>query len=296
MKSIIKFSLSIAVSVVAMGAAVQGAVLAGDVKDVLLLDVTPLSLGIETFGSVMTKLIDKNTTIPVKKSQVFSTAVDNQTAVSIHVLQGEREFASDNKTLGRFDLVGIPPAPKGMPQVEVTFDIDANGIVHVSAKDKATGKEQSIQITSSSGLSEDEINQMVKDAEANEAQDKERRKLVDARNNLDAMIYAVEKSLTEVGDKAGDDVKQPAQAAVEAAKKVLESENLEEIEKATKDLTEKSHKLAEIVYKDAQAQQAAAGAQPGAEGATGAAPGGDAGASKTKSDDETVIDADFKEV
>ncbi len=256
---------------VAIGAAIQGGVLGGDVKDVLLLDVTPLSLGIETMGGVMTKLIARNTTIPTKKSQIFSTAADGQTAVSIHVLQGEREMADQNRTLGRFDLVGIPAAPRGVPQIEVTFDIDANGIVHVSAKDLGTGKEQHIQITSSSGLSDEEIEKMVKDAEANAAADKAKREGVDARNEADSLIYATEKSIKDLGDKINGAEKEKVEAAIAALKQALQGDNVEEIKAKTEELKQSSYKIAEELYK----QQGAAGAQPGAEG--GAA-GGDAGA------------------
>ncbi|MBI9075079.1 MAG: molecular chaperone DnaK [Desulfatibacillum sp.] len=270
--------------VVAIGAAIQGGVLMGDVKDVLLLDVTPLSLGIETLGGVMTKLIEKNTTIPTRKSQVFSTAADNQPAVSIHVLQGEREIASGNKTLGRFELVGIPPAPRGVPQVEVTFDIDANGIVSVSAKDQGTGKEQSIKITASSGLSEEEINQMVKDAELHAEEDKKKKELADARNNADAMVYATEKSLKDLGDKIDAATKGNVETAMEKLKKALEGEDVAEIKRLSEELTTASHKLAEAMYQQASAEgQAADGEQPGA-GQGGAAP------------DDDVVDADFEEV
>ncbi len=250
---------------VAVGAAIQGGVLKGDVKDVLLLDVTPLSLGIETMGGVMTKLIPRNTTIPTKKSQIFSTAVDGQTAVSIHVLQGEREMADQNRTLGNFDLTGIPAAPRGVPQIEVTFDIDANGIVHVSAKDNGTGKEQHIQITSSSGLSEEEINRMVKDAEANAAADKERRESVDAKNEADSLIYATEKSLKDLGDKVSGADKQKIEDAIAALKKSLESSNTADIKAKTEDLKQASYKIAEEIYK-----------QQGAQGAAGAAGAGQA--------------------
>ena len=260
---------------VAVGAAIQGGVLAGDVKDVLLLDVTPLSLGIETMGGVMTKLIPRNTTIPTKKSQVFSTAADGQTAVTIHVLQGEREMAAQNRTLGNFDLVGIPAAPRGVPQIEVTFDIDANGIVHVSAKDMGTGKEQHIQITSSSGLSEDEINRMVKDAEANAEADKKQREAIDVKNEADSLIYATEKSIKELGDKVNDAEKQACETAVAELKKALESNNTDEIKAKTEALKQASYKIAEEVYK----QQSAAGAQPGADAAGAAGAGADAGAS-----------------
>ncbi len=269
---------------VAIGAAIQGGVLGGDVKDVLLLDVTPLSLGIETMGGVMTKLIPRNTTIPTKKSQVFSTAADGQTAVSIHVLQGEREMADQNRTLGRFDLVGIPAAPRGVPQIEVTFDIDANGIVHVSAKDLGTGKEQHIQITSSSGLSEDEINKMVKDAEANAAADKARRESVDAKNEADSLIYATEKSVKDLGDKVDGAEKQKIDDAIAALKQALQSDNVEDIKAKTEALKQASYKIAEELYKQ-QGAAGAAGAQPGPDaGAAGANAGAsDAGASSTSS-------------
>ncbi len=265
---------------VAVGAAIQGGVLQGDVKDVLLLDVTPLSLGIETMGGVMTKLITRNTTIPTKKSQVFSTAADGQTAVSIHVLQGEREMADQNRTLGRFDLVGIPSAPRGVPQIEVTFDIDANGIVHVSAKDLGTGKEQHIQITSSSGLSDAEIEKMVKDAEANAAADKAKRESVDARNEADSLIYATEKSIKDLGDKVDGAEKQKVEDAIAALKQALTTDNVEEIKAKTEELKQSSYKIAEELYK----QQGAAGAQPGSEGAdmggdTGNTEGGDSSSS-----------------
>ena len=239
---------------VAVGAAIQGGVLQGDVKDVLLLDVTPLSLGIETMGGVFTKLIPRNTTIPTKKSQIFSTAAHGQPAVSIHVLQGEREMAAQNRTLGNFDLVGIPAAPRGVPQIEVTFDIDANGIVHVSAKDLGTGKEQHIQITSSSGLSEDEINRMVKDAEANAEADKAKREAVDAKNEADSLIYATEKSLKDLGDKVSGADKQKIEDAVADLKKAIETENTEDIKAKTEALKQASYKIAEEVYKQQSAQ------------------------------------------
>ncbi len=248
---------------VAVGAAIQGGVLGGDVKDVLLLDVTPLSLGIETLGGVCTKLIPRNTTIPTKKSQIFSTAADGQTAVSIHVLQGEREMAAQNRTLGNFDLVGIPAAPRGVPQIEVTFDIDANGIVHVSAKDLGTGKEQHIQITSSSGLSEEEINRMVKDAEANAASDKAKREGIDAKNEADSLIYATEKTLKEMGDKVDSAEKQKIEAAIADLKKAMESDDVSDIKAKTESLKQASYKIAEELYKQ-QAAQGAAGANPGA--------------------------------
>jgi molecular chaperone DnaK len=271
--------------VVALGAAIQGGVLKGDVKDVLLLDVTPLSLGIETLGGVMTKLIEKNTTIPTKKSQTFSTAADSQPAVSIHVLQGEREMSAYNKTLGRFELVGIPPAPRGIPQIEVTFDIDANGIVNVSAKDQATGKEQSIQITASSGLSKEEIDQLVKDAEMHADDDKQKRELVEARNQADALIYSTEKSIKELGDKVDDETKGKVEAASTALKTAIEGEDTEAIKRLSEELTSVSHKLAEAMYQQASAAgQQADPAAESAEQAGGAAP------------DEDVVDADFEEV
>jgi len=279
---------------VAIGAAIQGGVLGGDVKDVLLLDVTPLSLGIETMGGVFTKLIPRNTTIPTKKSQIFSTAADGQTAVSIHVLQGEREMADQNRTLGRFDLVGIPAAPRGVPQIEVTFDIDANGIVHVSAKDLGTGKEQHIQITSSSGLSDEEIEKMVKDAEANAAADKAKREGVDARNEADSLIYATEKSVKDLGDKIDGAEKQKVEDAIAALKQAMQGDNVEEIKSKTEALKQASYKIAEELYK----QQGAAGAQPGAESAAGAdagAAGADAGAEKKSGFDKgTADDVDYE--
>jgi molecular chaperone DnaK len=272
--------------VVALGAAIQGGVLQGDVKDVLLLDVTPLSLGIETLGAVMTKLIDKNTTIPTRKSQIFSTAADSQPAVSIHVLQGEREMASGNKTLGRFELVGIPPAPRGVPQIEVTFDIDANGIVSVSAKDLATNKEQSIQITASSGLSQEEIDQAVKDAEMHADDDRKKKALVEARNQADALIYSTEKSIKELGDKVDEAIKKQAEEAIEPLRKAMEGEDPEEINRLSEALTQASHKLAEAMYQQAS-QEGAAGAEGGPQGDP------QAGAGNQQDD---VVDADFEEV
>jgi molecular chaperone DnaK len=275
--------------VVAAGAAIQGGVLAGDVKDVLLLDVTPLSLGIETLGGVFTKIIEKNTTIPAKKSQVFSTAQDNQPAVSIHVLQGEREFANDNKTLGKFDLTGIAPAPRGVPQVEVTFDIDANGIVKVSAIDKATGKSQEIRITSGSGLTEEEIDKMIKDAETNRDSDAKRRDVIDARNNLDSLVFSSEKMIKDSGEKIPADKKTELEATINEAKTKLTSEVLDEIKGANERLQNVSHQVAEALY---QAGEAASGAQAGAEQPEGKASSKDS----SKKDDEDVVDADFKEV
>ena len=260
---------------VAVGAAIQGGILGGDVKDVLLLDVTPLSLGIETMGAVFTKLIPRNTTIPTRKSQIFSTAADGQTAVSIHVLQGEREMAAQNRTLGRFDLVGIPAAPRGVPQIEVTFDIDANGIVHVSAKDLGTGKEQSVRIESSSGLSESEIDRMVKEAEANAEADKREREKVEVRNEADSLVYATEKSMNELGDKVAGADKQKIDDAIAALKRALEGDNVEEIKAKTEELKQASYKIAEEVYK--QQQAAGAGAGPDMGGATGADAGGATG-------------------
>jgi molecular chaperone DnaK len=275
---------------VAVGAAIQGGVLQGDVKDVLLLDVTPLSLGIETYGGVMTKLIDKNTTIPTRKSQVFSTAADNQPAVSIHVLQGEREMAGDNKTLGRFELVGIPPAPRGVPQVEVTFDIDGNGIVHVSAKDLGTKKEQSIQITASSGLSEDEIKKMVKDAELHAEEDKKKRETIEARNKLDSLIYSTEKSLGDLGEKLGAEEKGKVDLALEEAKKALESTEAVVLNEAYESLMKATHKLSEEMYK-----KAAAGAA-GGDGASTDASSSSASSAAGGAKGDDVVDADFEEV
>jgi len=265
---------------VAIGAAIQGGVLGGEVKDVLLLDVTPLSLGIETLGGVMTKLIEKNTTIPTKANQVFSTADDNQSAVTVHVLQGERDVATANKSLGRFDLSDIPPAPRGVPQIEVTFDIDANGILHVSAKDKATGKEQSIQIKASSGLSDEEVDQMVKDAEAHADEDRKFHELIDVRNQADGLIHATNKSLADLGDKVNEAEKKDIEAAIEALQEVMKSDDKAAIEAKTAELGEKSGKLAERVYKE----QAAAGQGTAGE----AAPEGAA--------DADVVDAEFEEV
>jgi molecular chaperone DnaK len=272
--------------VVALGAAIQGAVLKGDVQDVLLLDVTPLSLGIETLGGVMTKLIEKNTTIPAKNSQIFSTAEDNQPVVSVHVLQGEREMASGNKTLGRFELTGIAPAPRGMPQIEVAFDIDANGIVEVSAKDQATGKQQSIRITHSSGLTQEEIDRLIKDAELHAGDDKAKKELIDARNSADSLIYATEKSLAELADKLPAGTRSEVQGVISDLKRAIESDNTIEIKQLTEILTHASHRLAESVY---QHQDAGAGQQHGA------GPGGGYGSSSSGNDEE-VVDAEYEEV
>ncbi len=272
--------------VVAVGAAIQGGVLKGDVKDVLLLDVTPLSLGIETLGGVFTRLIDRNTTIPTKKSQIFSTAADSQTAVTIRVFQGEREMANDNKLLGQFDLVGIPPAPRGMPQIEVTFDIDANGIVHVSAKDMATQKEQSIKITASSGLSKEEVEQLVKDAEAHSDEDKKRRETVEIRNQADSLVYGTEKNLQEHGDKIPEDEKTKIQEAIDGMKKAMEGDDVEAMKSAMQTLTTASHKLAEEMYKKTSAETG----NP-EEGSSS-----NGGATNGTEQDEKVVDAEFEEV
>ncbi|PPR40986.1 MAG: Chaperone protein DnaK [Alphaproteobacteria bacterium MarineAlpha5_Bin12] len=272
--------------VVAIGAAIQAGVLQGDVKDVLLLDVTPLSLGIETLGGVFTRLIDKNTTIPTKKSQVFSTAEDNQSAVTIRVLQGEREMATDNKLLGNFDLVGIAPAPRGLPQIEVAFDIDANGIVNVSAKDKSTGKEQQIKIQASGGLSEEEIEKMVKEAEQNAESDKKKRELIDAKNQADSLIHQTEKNIGEHGDKVSDEDKKSIQSDIEDLKKSLETESLEEIKSKTDSLMQSSMKLGEAIYK----QNPQSGGEAPKPDPTGEEPSSD------KKNDEKVVDADFEEV
>ena len=275
--------------VVAIGAAIQGGVLKGDVKDVLLLDVTPLSLGIETLGGVFTRLIDRNTTIPTKKSQIFSTAADSQTAVTIRVFQGEREMADNNKLLGQFDLVGIPPAPRGMPQIEVTFDIDANGIVHVSAKDMATQKEQSIKITASSGLSKEEVEQLVKDAEAHSEEDKKRRETVEIRNQADSLVYGTEKNLQEHGDKIPEEEKTKIQEAIDGMKKAMEGDDVEAIKTAMQTLTTASHKLAEEMYKKTSAETG-----DGSNTGDGASPNGEA--TNGTQQDEKVVDAEFEEV
>ena len=269
---------------VAVGAAIQGGVLQGDVKDVLLLDVTPLSLGIETYGGLLTKLIEKNTTIPTRKSQVFSTASDNQPAVSIHVLQGEREMADDNKTLGRFELVGIPPAPRGVPQIEVTFDIDGNGIVQVSAKDLGTGKEQAIKITASSGLSEEEIKKMVRDAEEHAEDDRKKREEITMKNQLDSLVYSSEKSLADLSDKLNPEDRAAVDVALDRAKKALEGSDIEEMKKAQEELTKASHTLVEHMYQKAASESGSAGATEGSSTTADAKAGDD------------VVDADFEEV
>jgi molecular chaperone DnaK len=255
--------------VVALGAAIQGGVMEGSVKDVLLLDVTPLTFGIETLGGVRTPLIDRNTTIPTSKSQVFSTAADSQPSVEIHVLQGEREMAADNKTLGRFILDGIPPAPRGLPQIEVTFDIDANGILNVAAKDKATGKSQSIRIEASTGLSKDEIEKMKRDAETHAEEDKKKKELIEARNMADTLVYSTEKALRDAGDKITADEKKPIEEAVSELNKVKGGDDLEAIKKATETLSQAAQKIGEKLYKAAQEAQAAPGANQGPQGTPG---------------------------
>jgi len=270
--------------VVAVGAAIQGAVLKGEVKDVLLLDVTPLSLGIETLGGIFTKITERNTTVPTKKSQIFSTASDSQPAVTIKIHQGEREMAADNKLLGVFELVGIPPAPRGLPQIEVTFDIDANGILHVSAKDLGTGKEQSIRITASSGLSKEEVQKMMRDAEAHADEDKKKKDLVEVKNQADTLVYSVEKSLKEYGDKVSESEKKDIEAALEKCRRAKDTgTNVSDMQAAVEELTKASHKIAEHIYKSAQGQ-------PGSD------PGSDGGGTKAKAPEEEVVDAEFEDV
>src|SRR5216684_3600903 len=277
--------------VVAIGAAVQAGVLAGDVKDLLLLDVTPLTLSIETMGGVATPMINRNTTIPTKKTETFSTAADSQTEVEVHVLQGERPMAAQNRTLGKFKLAGIPPAPRGVPQIEVTFDIDANGILNVTAKDNATGKDQKITITSSSGLSKDEVERMAKEADAHSAEDKAQREVIDSKNQLDSMVYSVEKMLREQGEKISGSERGDVENAIADAKKALESSDKAQMDKARETLTQASHKLAEQMYKAAQAQTPAGGA-PGAD----AGPANGAAGGNGKAKDEGVIDAEYEDV
>jgi molecular chaperone DnaK len=274
--------------VVALGAAIQAGVLQGDVKDVLLLDVTPLSLGIETLGGVFTRLIERNTTIPTKKSQTFSTAEDSQSAVTIRVSQGEREMAADNKLLGQFDLVGIPPAPRGVPQIEVTFDIDANGILTVSAKDTATGKQQNITITASSGLTKEEIEKMVKDSEANAAEDTKRKQEIEVRNQTDSLVYGTERTLAEHGSKLAEADRKSVEDALTEAREALKTDDLERMKRAQESLTKASHKLAEIMYREAQTQGA------GAPGAGGASTDGHASAGGPKEGE--VVDAEFEDL
>jgi molecular chaperone DnaK len=278
--------------VVAVGAAVQGAVLTGEVKDLLLLDVTPLSLGIETYGGVMTTLITRNTTIPTKKSEIFTTAADNQTSVEVHVLQGERPMARDNRTLGKFHLIGIPPAPRGMPQIEVTFDIDANGILNVWAKDTATGKQQNITITASSGLTKDEIDKMVKDAEANAADDTKRKQEIEVRNQTDSLVYSTERTLGEHGSKLGEADRKAIDDALAEAKEALKTEDLDRMKRAQEALTKASHKLAEIMYREAQAQPGQAGPSGAAGGASSDGRTGTAGGPK----EGEVVDAEFEDL
>ena len=274
--------------VVAVGAAVQAAVLTGEVKDLLLLDVTPLSLGIETLGGVMTTLIPRNTTIPTKKSEVFTTAADSQTSVEVHVLQGERPMARDNRTLGKFHLIGIPPSPRGVPQIEVTFDIDANGILNVSAKDTATGKQQNITITASSGLTKDEISKMVSDAEAHASEDNKRKQEIELRNHTDSLVYSTERTLGEHGSKLGEADRKTVEDALAEAREALKGEDLERIQRAQEALTKASHKLAEIMYREAQAKTQSEGGQGSSRAGSGP---GSAGAKEGE-----VVDAEFEDL
>jgi len=280
--------------VVAIGAAIQGGVLGGEVKDLLLLDVTPLTLSIETLGGVATPMIPRNTTIPTKKTETFSTAADSQTSVEVHVLQGERPMAAQNRTLGKFHLTGLPPAPRGIPQIEVTFDIDANGILNVTAKDNATGKDQKITITSSSGLSKEEVERMAKEADAHAAEDKAQREAIDAKNQLDSMTYNIEKMLKEHGDKISGSERGDVENALADAKKAIESNDKAQMDSAREKLTAASHKLAEQMYKATQASGPAAGA-PGAGPGAGPTSGSDNGGSQLKKD-EGVIDAEYVDV
>jgi molecular chaperone DnaK len=280
--------------VVAVGAGIQGGVLGGEVKDLLLLDVTPLTLAIETLGGVATPMIPRNTTIPTKKTETFSTAADSQTSVEVHVLQGERPMAAQNRTLGKFHLTGLPPAPRGVPQIEVTFDIDANGILNVNAKDTATGKDQKITITSSSGLSKEEVERMAKDADAHAAEDKAQRETIDAKNQLDSMVYQIEKTLKEQGDKVSGSDRGDVENAIADAKKALESNDKAQMDRARETLTQASHKLAEQMYKSAQAQTPPPGGGAGPGAGAGPAPGGDGEAGKKQ--DEGVIDAEYVDV
>jgi molecular chaperone DnaK len=280
--------------VVAVGAGIQGGVLGGEVKDLLLLDVTPLTLSIETLGGVATPMIPRNTTIPTKKTETFSTAADNQNSVEVHVLQGERPMAAQNRTLGKFHLTGIPPAPRGVPQIEVTFDIDANGILNVMAKDTATQKDQKITITSSSGLSKEEVERMAKDADAHAAEDKAQRETIDAKNQLDSMVYQIEKTLKEQGDKVSGSDRGDVENAIADAKKALESNDKAQMDRARETLTQASHKLAEQMYKSAQAQTPPPGGGAGPGAGAGPAPGGDGEAGKKQ--DEGVIDAEYVDV
>jgi molecular chaperone DnaK len=277
--------------VVAVGAAVQGAVLTGEVKDLLLLDVTPLSLGIETLGGVMTTLIPRNTTIPTKKGERFTTAADNQPSVEVHVLQGERPMARDNRTLGRFHLDGIPPAPRGVPQIEVTFDIDANGILNVSAKDTATGKQQHIAITSSSGLTKDEIDRMMKEAEANAADDARHKQAIEVRNQTDSLVYSTERTLSEHGSKLGEADRKAIDDALAEAKEALKTEDFDRMKRAQETLSKASHKLAEIMYREAQAQSGQPGGQPSGQGAQSGTAGRPSGPKEGE-----VVDAEFEDL